>query len=154
MSTSRRESILAAIKTALALITIENGYNNDLASVQRWQQKGNSLQAVPCAIISAGREEKEPHPFPQSTAKLTVFIDLWTRQDDDDTSDTDTVLDSLLLDIEKAIAANYTWGGYAENTSIRAITPFETVDGAPHCGLMIELEVLYKHKQTDPALRI
>lgn len=154
MSTSRRELILDNIKDTLELITTDNGYNNTLASVQRWKQKGNSLVNIPCVIISAGREEKDPAPNPQATAKLTVFIDLWTRQDDDDTSDTDTLLDSLLLDIEKALAVDYTRGGYAEDTIIRGITPFETVEGSPHCGLMIELEIVYKHKLTDPALYI
>lgn len=154
MSTSRRELILDNIKDTLAEISIANGYNNDIANVQRWKQHGNSLKDVPCIIISAGREEKDPTPYPQTTAKLTIFIDIWTRQDDEDSSDTDTLLDSLLLDIEKALMADYTRGGYAENTDIRGITPFETIEGQPHCGIMIELEIVYKHKQTDPALLV
>ncbi len=154
MNTSKRELILDNIKDTLELITTNNGYNNTLANVQRWKQKGNSLVDIPCVIISAGREEKVPEPNPQTTARLTVFIDLWTQQNDDDTSDTDTLLDSLLLDIEKAIAVDYTRGGYAEDTIIRGITPFETVEGQSHCGLMIELEIVYKHKINDPSLYI
>jgi hypothetical protein len=152
MSISRRELILANIETVLNTITIPNGYENTLARVERWKQRGNSIKDIPCAIISAGREEKEATPYPQSTAKLTVFIDIWTRQVDTDTSNTDTLLDSLLLDIEKAVMLDYARGGYAENTEIRGITPFETIEGSPSCGLMIELEITYKHKQMDPAL--
>ncbi len=154
MSDSIRELIRENIKTALGQITTANGYNNTLANVQGWKQRGNTIQDVPCAIVSLGREEKDPHPNPQATARLTVFIDIWARQDDDDETDTDEVLDSLLLDVEKAVMADHTRGGYAEDTNTRGITPFETIEGQPQCGLMLELEILYKHKQTDPAAYI
>ncbi|MDD4980698.1 MAG: hypothetical protein PHC54_05470 [Candidatus Omnitrophica bacterium] len=152
MSTSRRESIRDNIISTLQGITTGNGYNNTITNVRGWKQLGNSLKVIPCAIVSLGRETKDPDPHPQATCNLPVFIDLWTRQGETDTTDTDELLNSLLLDIEKAIMADETRGGYAENTIIRSIMPFESVEGQPHCGLIIELEIIYQHKLTDPAL--
>lgn len=146
MSTHRRESILANFAETLDAI-------ESIESVQRWDYRGNHIIDVPCIIISSGREEKEPDPAPQATCHLTVILDLWTRIDETITTDTDQILDALLLDIEKALSANPKCGGYAEDSNIRSITPFETVDGQPHCGLTIELDVLYRHLQTDPSLK-
>jgi len=144
MSTHRRELILENIRTTLAAVPT-------LLSVQRWRQKGNSLAAVPCAIIATGRESKQPTPNPQATCNLPVFIDVWTRQDDADDTATDTVLNTLSQVVELALMADHERGGYAEDTNILAVTPFETIEGNPHCGLMFEVEITYKHKLTDPS---
>ena len=151
MSISRRELIRQNIITTLEGITIASGFNNDIANVEGWKQRGNPLKNVPCIVVSLGRETKDPDPHPQATCTLPVFIDLWTRQGESDETETDQLLNSLLLDIEKAIMADETRGGYAENTIIRSNMPFETVEGQPHCGLIIELEIVYQHKLTDPA---
>ena len=52
-----RENILENLRTSLAVITTANGYHNDIQSVQRWRQQGNSLVAVPCIVINAGPED-------------------------------------------------------------------------------------------------
>ena len=152
MSTSVRENILENIKAVLQAITAGAVYNNTIASVQRWKQRGNDTRQVPCIVINAGIEAKDPGPDPQSTCKFTVTLDLYMRQDDDDTANSDTVLNSLYLDIEKALMADYTRGGYAEETSIRSAVPFETVEGQPTFGIIIELEIMYRHSRTDPAV--
>jgi hypothetical protein len=154
MSTSRKESILENIKTTLETITVANKYNNTIASVQRWNKKGNDIRLVPTIVINAGPESKEPGPDPQTTCKLSVNLDVWTRQDDDATENSDTVLNSLDLDIEKALMADYTRGGYAEETSILSVVPFESAEGKLSFGLIIEVQILYKHKFTDLALYV
>ncbi len=148
MANTVRENILANVKTTLEGISIANGYNNDIASIQRWKQKGNLLRQVPCIIINAGLEDKKPGPDPLVTCKLTVSLDLWIRDDSD--NPTDTILNSLFGDIEKALAVDYTRGVSATDTNILSSTPFETVEGAPHAGLMIEVEVHYRHQRTNP----
>ena len=147
-----RENILANIKTTLEGITIANGYNNTIASVQRWDKRGNALRQVPCLVVNAGQEEKQMSPNPNFTCRLSVYIDLWIRQDEADAQATDTVLSGILGDIEKALMVNNTRGGYAIDTSIKSNVPFETVEGQPHAGLTIELEILYQHKQSDPSV--
>jgi hypothetical protein len=155
MNTSIKEAILENIKTTLEAITVtKNGYNNTITSVQRWNKKGNDIRLIPTIVINVGPESKEPGPDPQTTCKLSVNLDVWTRQDDDATESSDTVLNSLDLDIEKALMADYTRGGYAEETSILSVVPFESAEGKLSFGLIIEVQILYKHKFTDPALYV
>lgn len=147
-----RENILANIKTTLEAITVANGYNNTILSVQRWDKRGNALRQVPCIVVSAGQEEKQMSPNPYFTCRLSVYLDVWIRQDEADGQATDTVLSGILGDIEKALMVNNTRGGYAIDTNIKSNVPFETVEGQPHAGLTIELEILYQHTQSDPSI--
>ncbi|MCX5711766.1 MAG: hypothetical protein NTY47_01680 [Candidatus Omnitrophica bacterium] len=150
MTNSLRENILANLATTLNTIKTTGGYNNTIASVQRWNQRGNPLEAVPCIVINSGPEEKKPEPNPQATCKFTVYLDVWYSQDDDETRSSDEILSSLLTDVEKAIMTDPTRGGYAEDTNILNNIPFETVQGQPSFGIILELEIIYKHKLTDP----
>jgi hypothetical protein len=145
-----RESILENLRTTLTGITAANGYHNDIASVQRWRQSGNSLLNVPCIVINAGPEEKAPSPNPFATCKFTVYLDVWIRQAQDDPQSTDTILNSLLGDVEKALMVDYTRGGYAKDMNIKSNVLFETLEGQPQAGIIIELEIVYQHKQNDP----
>lgn len=147
-----RESILENLRTTLEAISVVNGYHNDIASVQRWRQSGNSLVLVPCIVINAGPEEKEPSPNPFTTCKFTVYLDVWIRQAQDDPQSTDTLLNSLLGDIEKALMVDYARGGFSKDTNIKANVLFETLEGQPQAGVIIELEIIYQHKQDDPEI--
>ena len=147
-----KENILANIKTTLEGITIPNGYANSILSVQRWIQKGNSLVDVPCIVINCGPEEMEMSPNPFFTNKLLVYLDVWVRQDESDTQSTDTILNSLLGDIIKALMIDNTRGGFAIDTNIKSNVPFETVEGQPHAGIVVEVEIIYQHKLTDPSI--
>jgi len=154
MSTSIRENILAELKTTLELITAAHGYANTIASVQRWNQRGNSLALVPCIVINSGQEVKKPEPNPQATCRFTIYLDVWYRQDDDETRPSDQIISSLLADVEKAIMVDPTRGGNAEDTNILNNVTFETVEGQPSFGVIVELEIAYKHKLTDPTVYI
>ncbi|MCA9400382.1 MAG: hypothetical protein KC713_02055 [Candidatus Omnitrophica bacterium] len=147
-----RERILANIKTTLEAITAVNGYSNTIASVQRWDKRGNPLRLVPCIVVNAGQEEKQMSPNPYFTCRLSVYLDVWIRQDDADSTATDVILSDILGDIEKALMIDNTRGGFAIDTNIKSNVPFETVEGQPHAGLTIELEILYQHKQSDPSI--
>ena len=147
-----RERILANIKTTLEAITAVNGYSNTIASVQRWDKRGNPLRLVPCIVVNAGQEEKQMSPNPYFTCRLSVYLDVWIRQDDADSTATDVILSDMLGDIEKALMIDNTRGGFAIDTNIKSNVPFETVEGQPHAGLTIELEILYQHKQSDPSI--
>jgi len=147
-----RESILENIKTTLEIIQEAEGYDNTIQSVQRWRQSGNSLVNIPCIVINAGPETKEPIPNPFTTCRFTVYLDVWTRQDESDPVSTDTLINGLLGDIEKALVIDITRGGFAKDTNIRSNVLFETAEGQPHAGIIIELEIIYQHRQTDPEI--
>jgi len=144
-----REKILEDIETTLKLISKANGYENDIASVQRWLQGGNSLREVPCIVISAGPEEKMQGEQ-LINCRFTVNIEVWIRHDEDDVSgSTDTIINSLLGDVEKALFIDYTRGGLAVNTIVTGNLPFETVEGQAYAGIIIETEIQYRHKIGD-----
>ena len=145
-----REQILENIKSTLETIRVANGYANDIASVQRWLQKGNTFRLIPCIIINAGPEEIEQTPNPLVTCKFTVYLDVFVRQEETDTISTDALLNSLLGDIEKALMVDYTRAGLAENTNIKSNMTFEAVEGQPNAGIVVELEIIYQHLITDP----
>ncbi|MCK5057088.1 MAG: hypothetical protein KAT34_10560 [Candidatus Aminicenantes bacterium] len=145
-----REKILEDIKAALELIKTENGYENDVLSVQRWKQSGNSTLLVPCIIINASGEPRRQDPHPLISCRLSVYLDLWIRHDEDDPESTDTYLNSLLLDIENALMVDYTRNALAQNTEITNLDPFRGVEGNPHAGVSIEVEIRYRHEQGDP----
>ena len=145
-----REQILENIKSTLETIRVANGYANDIASVQRWLQKGNTFRLIPCIIINAGPEEIEQTPNPLVTCKFTVYLDVFVRQEETDTVSTDALLNSLLGDIEKALMIDYTRAGLAENTNIKSNMTFEAVEGQPNAGIVVELEIIYQHLITDP----
>lgn len=151
MST-KRELILQNVKTTLEGITIENGFTNNFtaATVQRWNQAGNSTAMTPCIIINAGTEKITAGPHPYYTAELTVQLDVWYRQDESDTTPSDDHLSSLLADVLKAMLTDETRGGYANDTNYVSNVPFETVDGQPYCGLIIELSIQYEFDPLNP----
>lgn len=145
-----RESILANLKTTLEAITKDHGYNNDIVSVQRWLQRGNPLRQVPCIIITAGPESKNPAPNPLVTCHFTVYLDVYFRQEETSTDPTDKVTNSLLGDIEKALMVDNTRGGYARDTNIQSNIPFETAEGEITAGIVIELDIVYQHQLSNP----
>ena len=150
MSKSIRELILENLVSALGGITAGAVYNYTIANVQRWESKGNDYKDVPCIVVNSGPESKDDGPDPQIICKFTVFIEATHRQDDDATESSDTVMSKLLSDIEKAITADITRGGYAENTKILGNIPFETIEGQPAFGIIVNLEIVFKHKNSDP----
>lgn len=145
-----REKILIDVEAALNEISTTNGYRTDVKSVQRWDMHGNSLNAVPCLIISAGEDNWDADSFPLITAQFAVFIEAYIRQAENDAVPPDKILNKLLGDIYQALTVDETRGGNAERTDIKNITPFETATGQPHAGLVIRAEILYTFKQSDP----
>ncbi len=145
-----REKIFQSIEYALNTIHVVNGYDNDIASVQRWRQNGNLLKDVPAAIISTGVERNDDKPFPLTSCNLTVFLDVWIREPESSTQGTEILLNSLLGDIKKALKVDILRGGNAVDTNFGDTLPFETVEGEPHAGFILELLIKYRHLQTDP----
>lgn len=145
-----RENIIAQIQTMLGAIKQVNGYVNDIASAQRWQQHGNSLSSTPLIVIVPGEEVKTPDPNPFYTCHLPVALDVWICHDEQDTSQsTDQIINSIMGDIEKCLMSDPTLGGYAEDALFKSNTQFQGAPGQPYAGIIIILEVLYQHRITD-----
>jgi hypothetical protein len=152
MSETIREHIMRDVKATLEGVTISNGYNFDFnaSTVQRWSMHGNSLVDLPAVVISPGDEDQHSESLPYERCILTLYLDAFFIDSETDGVATDTFLNRLQGDIKKAILSDHTRGGYAIDTNIRGTTPFETTEGQPYAGIIIELEIVYQHERTDP----
>lgn len=148
-----REAIFADLVTTLSAIAVAGGYDNDIASVQRWDMNGNNKADVPAIIVNSGPEKSDDgKAYDLTHCLLTVFLELWVRQNETESAatPTDKLLNSLLGDVKKALALDVTRGGIAVDTEITDVETFETIEGQQHSGLIITVEIEYRHKQTDP----
>ncbi len=147
-----RERILANIKTTLEAVTTVNGYNFDFTTetVQRWSMHGNSIVDVPMVVVSAGDEEERDAPHPYEECVLHIYLDTFVVHAEGDNVATDTYLNRLQGDIKKAVLIDGTRAGNAIQTQVLGTTPFETTEGQPYAGIIIEIAVRYRHLRSDP----
>lgn len=150
MPNTVRENIFQNLKSVLSLISVANGFDNNVASVQQWDINGNSLASVPVIIINSGPEDGSDNAYPLTTCTLKIFLTLWTRIDEGSSYAPDTVLNSLLGDIKRKLKEDMTRGGNAVDTAVISVEPFDTVEGQGEVGLVITIEVRYRHAQTNP----
>lgn len=150
-----RERILQNIKSTLEAVTIANGYNFDFTpeTVQRWSMHGNRMVDMPMAVISPGDEDETSSPHPFEECVLTVYLDIFFINEENDPVATDTYLNRLQGDIKKAILIDPTCGGDAVDTDILGTTPFETTEAQPYAGIIMELRIRYRHLRSDPTLK-
>ena len=150
-----KEQILDDIKDALSGIKRVNGFDNTIEVVERWDQRGNDRAVIPCLFIHTGNEQKENRPSFVTGCTLTVNLDLWTVHDKARyPGSTDQLLNSFANDIENAVLKDMQRNGLAERTTVMSIDLFETVEGQPYCGVIVTLEINYKHKFGDPKTQI
>ena len=150
-----RERILANIKTTLEGITIVNGYSFDFTAetVQRWSMHGNKLVDLPAVIISPGNEEEKSLPNNFEECVLSVYLDVFFVTEENDAVPTDTYLNRLQGDMKKAILQDHTRGGEAIDTDVLGTTPFETTEGQPYAGIIMEPGIRYRHLRLDPTAK-
>ena len=150
-----RERILQNIKTVLEGVTIANGYNFDFmpATVQRWSMHGNRMVDMPMVVISPGDEDESSMPNPFEECLLTLYLDIFFVNDENDPVPTDTYLNRLQGDIKKAILQDSTRAGNAVDTDVLGTTPFETTEAQPYAGIIMEVRVRYRHLRTDPTAK-
>jgi len=150
-----RERIFQNIKTVLEGVTIANGYNFDFtpATVQRWSMHGNRMVDMPMVVISPGDEDESSMPNPFEECLLTLYLDIFFVNDENDPVPTDTYLNRLQGDIKKAILQDSTRAGNAVDTDVLGTTPFETTEAQPYAGIIMEVRVRYRHLRTDPTAK-
>ncbi len=151
-----RERIIQNIKTVLEGVTIANGYNFDFTpqTVQRWSMHGNRMVDMPMVVISPGDEDESSLPNPFEECHITLYLDIFFINDENDAVSTDTYLNRLQGDIKKAILQDATRGGNAIDTDVLGTTPFETTEAQPYAGIIIEARIRYRHLRNDPTINI
>ena len=154
MGTPVRESILDNILTTLETILTANGYNNNLPSVQRYSQYEQKNETLPSAIIYPGNESCEDRPDPITSCTMSVELVLYLSDDSDGVVATDTYMNSFYDDVKKALKVDITRGGFAQDTRITTIDPFEIGEDNPMVGWYFNVEIDYRHLQTDPSIKM
>ena len=152
MADSIREKIMANILTTFQTISIANGFENNIESVQRYEQNDQNLQATPAIIIVEGVESSEDSPDPLTTNVLIVEGMLYASHDRTASISTAEFLNKFIQDIKKAIKVDNTRGANAVDSMIKSSEPFETDEDQPFVGIIFEIEVTYRHRQTDPTI--
>lgn len=81
-----------------------------------------------------------------------IFLELFIRESDSDTTPVDTRINDLMGKVMTALTtptAWHRWDNLAINTTIDAMTGFNQVNGV-FSGVEIALTVKYRHRETDP----
>lgn len=159
MADSIQEQIVKKIALALSQITVANGYANTISSVQRLNQEGVDLAAVPTILVKEGEcvQDIAQSPFPWIRRRMELFAVVVTRQDETaaslDTRSGGEQLNSLVADMEKCVAATRAWDGLAIETGAPNYLEVEMDALVPHLSRAIRFEVVYQHMRNDPYLQ-
>lgn len=151
MADTIREKIMKNILASLEAIKSINGYVNTVASVQRFKQSGQAVLDVPSILIAEGDEDAEYGPHPTMSKRLEVYLAVITRQDEEsDSRSAAEVMNSLIGDVVRAMANDFTRGGNALDTIEQGSGPIEVEEGQPEIGILMRYEIMYRHGRTDP----
>lgn len=149
-----KEKILKNIKTTLESIKTSSGYENTIASVQRYQVNGQDTSEYPYIIIVQGDDEVAfQGPDPQITRAMTVHFDVFTRQDVvTDPRAGDELMNTLQDDIESALQSDATRGTNADDTGPVEVMPQPPEEGSVDINSIMSVQISYRHQRTDPKL--
>ena len=151
---SIREQIMAAIETRLGTISIANGYNNDIREVFRYTQDPSSLEKLP-AIGIRRKTEATGFKYNEHVDKdLTIDITAFAHHPENTDGSSETISDSLIEDIEVAIAQDEEWSTLAMATDVLDWEDFPTEDGQALIGATLTMVIRYRHRIDNPALKV
>src|SRR5262245_43667248 len=135
MVDSIQEQILKLMAGALGQITVQNGYGNTIAAVQRHRASGIDLSKLPTILVREGDCAVE---LPKSShervrRRLEVFVVVATGLDEEtDTRSGSELLNSLIADIEATLGDNEKWNGLALMTEPPEYITIDVDAETPH----------------------
>lgn len=156
MAESVKERILSNLVARLARITIANGYENDVASVQRYGLDGLSVTDVPVLYVSQGEDlvQNERKAFPAIQRRLEVFVAIVTRPSAGETRSGDALINSLGADVERCLMADGSHGGLAIKTDSPDWMECAVDEQMPHLAIALRFSVDYRHDVKDPRVSL
>lgn len=136
------ELIAANIETVVNTITAGNGYNYNLTAkrpkrIDFLTESWNNLDVIIQQTSAAAKDSEYSHPY--KTYTITFMLVAIVVGSDSDSFSIDTQKNKIAADIEKAIMADRTRGGYAMDSNITEIN-FITDDDAGGVSLLLEVE--------------
>lgn len=121
-------------------LSANDAYTNSVKKVQRIQEAGMVLDNFPGIVIA---EAPQDYNEPQSklyTPRMGVIIEAWMKPG----QDPGTALNTMLEDIEIAVAADPNRGGAAFETQFVRAEPNYSEEVKPYVALSMEIAVTFK----------
>ena len=147
---SIREEVLNNIEETLAGITIANGYNTDLTTVTQSIENIDKFEVseFPVAIISYENDDKDTEDIAPDYlgSVLTALIACGIYSTDDKLS----ILEKLLVDIEKAMCLDQTRGGIAAYTIPSDITLYANLEKENFLYATVKFLIRYYYRFGNP----
>ena len=136
MST-KRELILANLKTALEGITTGNGYSVTVQEVSRTMKHWEKVSEFPVLYVVAGDERIAHHPGLQERAVWEVGIVGYVKSEDEKSEE----VEKLVGDIKKIVMVDTTRGGHAVACTVEAVRDINVVL-SPYGVFEVELAIV------------
>lgn len=146
-TTSLRESIVENLKTTIEAIESGSSYFTTVRRVLRGVEPVRNLTETPTIWIWDTVETKELDNISQYHCTLQIDVIAMSTAYESRPQ----LMTQLLHDVEKAVMADITRGGYAIDTKITGNEAFLEVEAEPLVGITIGLVVDYLHSVTDPS---
>ncbi|MBI3582378.1 MAG: hypothetical protein HY096_00325 [Nitrospinae bacterium] len=141
MATTKRQSIMAAVKTRLESITVANGYDFNLGShVYEWRTATLNDNEIPGIVFRDVQNVKiEGGPIAYFRWGLNIEIDIITQGG---TSITD--IRKMIGDVYKAIGTDHRWSGLAILTEQPNMDEIQSEQQEKKiAGAVIRLQIIY-----------
>lgn len=149
MATPIVEQIAQAIVTRFQGISKSAGYEYTASSVVRPTKFGGFSPENFLIVLEQDDPEEDEGAYASIAWRQPFMAHLFVRVSDDDTVAIDTVVNTFVADVHKAIMSDPTWSGKAHSTYLRPPVGWVMDDGAFE-GATVRFEVLYSHSQTSP----
>jgi hypothetical protein len=146
MATSKRETIIDAVTTKLATISVANSYEQNVAVVYR---PAVEPEQFPCVLVSDMGDEVRWHL--RGAYENIINLDLIAHVEKGYPADRQEALSDLVADIVKACMADETWSSNARQTWIAGIANIEDSPAMPRMGrAVVSLRIQYRTAWADP----
>lgn len=146
------------VQTTLEAVSVGNGYQNTLTSVQRFRQDGQEMKDMPMVVLLEGGDDVESDgPIGGGSSltsrSLTLSVVLVQQQNtDEDGRSASEVMNSLLADVQKAMQVDHTRGGVALDTEEIGVGDLDAEEGQPELVQTVSYRIRYRHRRTDPTI--
>ncbi len=150
---SIREQIVVSLENALKLISIANGYSNDIAGgVHRYAHALHGQHALPLIEIGVSDERKRLSNLIHWTCELSVQVTVLALHLDPTPSDsTDEYIDTLMVDVEKAIGTVLLVQPTFDQEHRLLWRPLDRERAQRFVGALLVYQSTYNHRIADPA---
>jgi len=156
MADSIAEQILKNIVTVLKVISIANGYKNDIANVCRFKVTAEAFADVPVLLVKTLDEEGEAGPAPNLVTRFLRVAIIIIHRDvpAQGAKSTDEVVNSLVEDVHKAMMIDHTRTKLAVQTNPwPSILESDTEPPLDDAKKSMVWEIHYRHTVADRSLQ-